>query len=1086
MVDFAGRDVMIGKVIKGTYRILEELGRGTVSTAYLARDMAYERMVALKIIHPDLSRESQFTSRFAQEGKLLAELDSPYAVRILDFGMDEELDYVVMEYVPGKTLSIILKQVGAFRVKRALEIIRQVARGLEDAHDRGVVHRDIRPTNIMLAADGVTRLMDFGLATVADLNRLSSSGVVGTAHYLAPELAKAGREADIRADIYSLGVTLFEMLSGRRPYEADNAADIVKKHLQEPIPSVRQFNEEIPQGVDDLVRKCLAKGPRDRFQTPTELLRAIEEALEEEDSGPGLERLLTGRTLGQCRLLEHLGSGGMATVYKAYQPSLDRYVAVKVLPPYLAQTRGFAARFRREARAIARLNHPNILPVYDSGQEGELSYIVMRYVEGGTLQEMLGKPLLLDRVVELIAQVGGALDYAHREGIIHRDVKPSNVLMDKGEWALLSDFGLAKIVEAGVKLTETGAGIGTPAYIAPELGKGEPADERSDIYSLGIMLYEMLTGRVPFEAQSPMAVVLDHISTPLPVPRGINPDIPEPVEQVLLKALAKDPADRFQRMEKMVTALQKAVAGEPMVTSIVPLAAEERLPRAEAIAEKVERIGVPPAEKAEAPKVEDISLKALLLRGALIGVLILILAAIGLVAVNRFGKGPGPQPLAVHLTPVPAAPGSLDVVLGFGNIWHGRSDVQNYLGQPVTPQQGIPYAHQFFVTGGYLFERLDTHQIYVLYPTNEWKVYEDSWQEGEDVGDLTPPSGVYTPTMGFGKLWRESPAVRSGLDWGSSPRMTSTDGAVQQFERGLMLFNGLESKQIYILYITSDNHYRWLVLPDSWRPPPGILFVSDRDGDDEIWVMKSDGSEPIPLTVNTWMDGSPAWSCGGSRIAYTVAEPGGEEDIMIMKSDTSGKTTLTANPTVRDTDPAWSPDDSRIAFVSYRDGNAEIYVIKMDGSDPINLTNNPADDWDSTWSPDGSMIAFTSDRDGNPETYVMNSGDGKNLRRLTENETIDEQPAWWQDATSDRIAFVSYRDGNAEIYLMDSDGSHLVNLTNNLAEDKHPTWSSDGSQIAFTSNRDGDMEIFVMGADGSNPANLTDNSVDDWAPHWGR
>ncbi|MFB0535303.1 MAG: protein kinase [Anaerolineae bacterium] len=795
---------------------------------------------------------------------------------------------------------------------------------------------------------------------------------------------------------------------------------------------------------------------------------------------------LTGQTLGQYRIMEKIGRGGMAEVYKAFQPRLERHVAIKVLPPYFAHDETFLERFEREARAIARLNHPNILPVYDSGQEGELSYIVMRYVEEGTLQEMLGKPWPLDRVVEIITQVGGALDYAHQGGIIHRDVKPSNVLMDKGEWALLSDFGLAKMVESSVQLTKSGAGIGTPAYMSPELGKGEPADERSDIYSLGIVLYEMLTGRVPFEADTPMAVVIEHITTPLPVPRSINPDIPEPVEQVLLKALAKDPAERFQRMGEMVRALQKAVAGEPVVTTVIPLAAEERPSEAGAIAEEVERIAVPPVEKEEAPKVAELSLKALLLRGALIAVPILILAAIGWVAVNRFAR-PRPQPLAVHLTPVPTAPGTLDVVLGFGNIWHGRSDVQNHLGQPVTSQQSIPYAHQFFATGGYLFERLDIHQIYVLYPTNEWEVYEDEWQEGEDVDDLTPPAEGYAPTQGFGRLWRESPAVRSGLEWGSLPRTTGVDGAVQRFERGLMLFNGLDSKQIYILYITPDNHYRWLMLPDSWKPPPGILFVSDRDGDDEVWVMKSDGSEQIPLTVNTWMDGAPAWSCGGSRIAYTfVAEPGSEEDIMIMKDDTSDKTCLTVNPTARDTLPAWSPDDSRIAFVSYRDGNAEIYVTKIDGSDPINLTNNLTDDWDPTWSPDGSMIAFTSDRDGNPEIYVISSSDGKNLRRLTENETIDEQPAWWQDATSDRIAFVSYRDGNAEIYLMHSDGSHPVNLTNNLAEDKHPTWSPDGSQIAFTSNRDGDREIFVMEADGSNPTNLTDNSVDDWAPHWGR
>jgi hypothetical protein len=788
---------------------------------------------------------------------------------------------------------------------------------------------------------------------------------------------------------------------------------------------------------------------------------------------------LTGQTLGQYRIIERIGRGGMADVYKAFQPRLERYVAVKVLPPSLARTPGFADRFDREARAIARLNHPNILPVYDSGQEEELSYIVMRYVEGGTLQEMLGKPLPLSTVVEMITQVGGALDYAHQEGIIHRDVKPSNVLMDKGEWALLSDFGLAKILEAGVKLTETGVGIGTPAYMAPELGKGEPADERSDLYSLGIMLYEMLTGRVPFEAKTPMAVVVEHISTPLPVPRTINPDIPEPVERVLLKTLAKDPIDRFQRVGEMVMALQKAVVGEPGVTTIIPLVAEEKPPRARTITEEVER------EKAT--KAKGIPRKALLLRGGLIAVPILILAVIGLVIANRLGKEPGPKPLAVHLTPFPTAPGPLEVILGFGNIWHGRSDVQNHLGQPVTSQQSIPYAHQFFVTGGYLFERLDTHQIYVLYPTNEWEVYEDDWQEGEAVDDLTPPAEGYAPTEGFGKLWRESSVVRSDLGWGSLPRTTGTDGAVQQFVRGLMLFNGLESKQIYILYITPDNHYRWLMLPDSWRPPPGILFVSDRDGDDEIWVMQDDGSEPIPLTVNTWMDGSPAWSSSGSQIAYAFIEKqGNEEDLMIMKSDTSGKTNLTDNPTARDTDPAWSPDDSRIAFVSYRGENAEIYVTKLDGSDPINLTNSSADDWDPVWSPDGSMIAFTSDRDGNSEIYVMSSSDGQNVQRLTENGTIDEQPAWWQDATSNRIAFVSYRDGNAEIYLMNSDGSYPVNLTNNLAEDKHPTWSPDGSQIAFTSNRDGDREIFVMGVDGSNPTNLTDNSVDDWAPHWGR
>ncbi|NIO68957.1 MAG: protein kinase, partial [Anaerolineae bacterium] len=210
---------------------------------------------------------------------------------------------------------------------------------------------------------------------------------------------------------------------------------------------------------------------------------------------PGMENALGGQTLGQYQLVERLGRGGMATVYKAYQPSLDRYVAVKVLSTFLAQDPDFTARFQREARAVANLNHPNILPVYDYGQERELIYIVMRYVEGGTLQDMLGQSLDLDTTVEIIAQVGGALDYAHQRGLVHRDVKPSNVLMAEGSWALLSDFGLVRMTRASTRITKTGVAMGTPTYIAPEQAQDRDVDGRSDIYSLGVVLFEMLTGR---------------------------------------------------------------------------------------------------------------------------------------------------------------------------------------------------------------------------------------------------------------------------------------------------------------------------------------------------------------------------------------------------------------------------------------------------------------------------------------------------------------------------------------------------------------------------------------------------------------
>ncbi len=270
---------------------------------------------------------------------------------------------------------------------------------------------------------------------------------------------------------------------------------------------------------------------------------------------------LVGHTLGQYRIVEQIGLGGMATVYKAYQPALDRYVAVKILPAYYAHERGFAERFTREARAVAKLTHPHVLPIYDFGQENGLSYIVMQCVDAGTLKDMMGKPINLMTVADIIEQLADALDYAHEQGVIHRDVKPSNVLMDHGHWVLLSDFGLAKMVEGSVQLTGSGVGVGTPAYMAPEQGQGLKVDQRADIYSLGIILYEMVTGQVPYEAETPMAVVVKHITEPLPLPRALNSDLPESVERIIMKALAKNPADRYETAGKMAVALRKAIAG---------------------------------------------------------------------------------------------------------------------------------------------------------------------------------------------------------------------------------------------------------------------------------------------------------------------------------------------------------------------------------------------------------------------------------------------------------------------------------------------------------------------------------------------
>jgi serine/threonine protein kinase len=281
---------------------------------------------------------------------------------------------------------------------------------------------------------------------------------------------------------------------------------------------------------------------------------------------------LIGQSLGRYQILEQLGEGGMATVYKAYDTRLERFVAIKVIrtdqfAPSLLEE--MMKRFEREAKALAKLSHPNIVHVHDYGEYEGAPYLVMEYLPSGTLKQRPGDPMPWQQALRIILPIAQALAYAHEHNIIHRDIKPGNILLTEKGLPMLSDFGIAKILESTDTATLTGAGmtIGTPEYMAPEQWTGN-SGPLSDIYSLGVVLYELVTGRKPFTADTPVAVMLKQIKDPLPRPRQFVPDLPEDLENVLLKALQRQPEERYQSMNEFAAALEALTGGQTLSAGV--------------------------------------------------------------------------------------------------------------------------------------------------------------------------------------------------------------------------------------------------------------------------------------------------------------------------------------------------------------------------------------------------------------------------------------------------------------------------------------------------------------------------------------
>lgn len=378
-----------------------------------------------------------------------------------------------------------------------------------------------------------------------------------------------------------------------------------------------------------------------------------------------------GQMIGAYQIISQIGKGGMATVYKAYHAAMDRYVALKVLPHQFAHSDEFLGRFQQEVRVIARLEHPRILPVYDYGEHNGIPYLVMRYLEAGTLSDRIKagnlSPTDIDRIIR---QLLDALGYAHEKGVIHRDIKPSNVMIDRRGDVFLTDFGIAKLVEGTAEFTATGAITGTPAYMSPEQAQGKPLDIRSDIYSLGIVLYEMITGRVPFEAETPLAVLLKKIQEPPPPPSLARPDIHPALEAFLLKALARNPDDRYTSADEFLAGWSNAQsvlqAGASTAALPLPTPAASAPPAPQPISSPAPspRRTPPAAPPPPQPQAQHVAQQekparpprkrlAWLVGGG--AVLLVICCGIGMLAASLMNRDAGPTTL--HASPPPSIQG---------------------------------------------------------------------------------------------------------------------------------------------------------------------------------------------------------------------------------------------------------------------------------------------------------------------------------------------------------------------------------------------------------------------------------------------
>lgn len=854
------------------------------------------------------------------------------------------------EFGAGQTLAQMTADNGGLFLDIALDIVYQVGEFLEALHSQRRVHGAISPASIFLGQDGKVQVLDSERAALEE--EIAH-------HYQAPEV-RAGEPVKPCADFYALGVTLYKALTGEVPTDP-----------QAPWPGDKCPG--LPPELDELVAKCLNTDPSRRVQSAYEFLDGVEDvrnslAQEAGDTIIGMEDLLVGQTLGSYRLVERLGQGGMATVYKAYEPALSRYVAIKVLPQFFAHDPNFMRRFQREAKASARLSHPNIVSIHSFDEQDGITYIAMQFVDGGTLKQSRGLVYESKEAIRLALPILRALAYAHEQGIVHRDIKPSNVLMANGDWPVLADFGLAQMAEVSMRLTGTGVGVGTPAYMSPEQGQGVNVDHRTDIYSMGIMLYEMLTGDVPFRTDTPMAIVIKHITAPIPPPRTINPRIPEALELIVLKATAKAPDDRYQSADEMATAL------EEVLTQISGLASEGS-GAAPKIADQFESRSQP--DLTAIPSATPMRRNWRKLALVLVPVIALVFIGGLLLLRQLFSNGQALPGLGSRVTETSVAE-AVVAVPSTEEPAHTPTDTPSptfTIVPTLVPEPTQTSAPAVAYLGG------GTGQVaFVSDREGDMQIYLVSIDSGENPQLLAEiPGGACQPA------W--SP------DGSQLVFVSPCESQEETYPNSSLYLIDANSNNMTMLPLGATGNYDPAWSLDGNR----IAFTSLRDGRAQVYIYTL-ADQSVELISDKFSHNfQPIWAPDGERIAF-VSSRFGNSLIFIMSVEGREVSQFSRTSAAIYTHPRWSPDGSAILYMKVNeDGitNLKVSLIEEQGfSEKIVIPKFVEPMRDPAYSPDGLWVAFSSNRDGTNHNIWLVSANGIELWELTTDPAHDFDPAW--------------------------------------------------------------------------------------------